>query len=107
MERAEERNLIKLGMYIASGTLLGLFLLFSTCTMHGHVYEEDRAKGEAVKIRARAELEKAESRIEELRLEALERLITKGINPVAARCAVKGWEKNSDRETCERLSKGN
>lgn len=107
MERAEERNLVKLGMYIASGTLLSLFILFAGCTMHSNTFDADRAKGEAVKIRARAELEKAESRIEELRLEALERLINKGINPVAARCAVKGWEKNSDRETCERLSKSN
>lgn len=107
MERTEERNLVRLGMYIASGTLVSLFILFAGCTMHSNTFDADRAKGEAVKIKARAELEKAESRIEELRLEALERLIDKGINPIAARCAVKGWERTNDRETCERVSKNN
>ena len=106
MERTEERNLIRLAMYIVSGTLLSLFILFAGCTMHSNTYDADRARGEAVKIKARVELEKAESIIEEKRLEALERLIDKGINPVAARCAVKGWKKD-DRETCERLSKSN
>ena len=103
-ERTEERNLIKLGMYIVSGTVLGIFILFSGCTMHSDTYTVERAKGEAVKIRAQAELEKAESRIEELRLETLESLISKGVNPISARCAVKGWKKESEGQICERAS---
>jgi len=67
--------------------------------MHSNTFDGERLRGEAEIERAQTEAAVAESnaRLEEIK--AIERLVNNGINPIAARCAVKGWS-NYEKETC-------
>ncbi len=102
-EKLGLQNPIKLGIYALTTFLIVVFLGMTTCAIHSNTYDEARARGEAEKIRAESSLAKikSEAKIKEIEadqkaktdeIEAIERLIAKGINPVAARCAVKGWK---------------
>ena len=83
--------------------------------MHSNTYDNERMRAGAEQTRAEKELVqiknsgkkelaeiKSTSQIKQT--EAIERLIAKGIDPVAARCAIEGWEKSDDGEICERVS---
>jgi len=114
-DHTEKSKLVSLGMYIASGTLICIFLFFTACTMHSNTYDTARSKAEAlvlkeevtiqrVKSQAATAIAEAKRDAEAKRLDAMERLVIKGINPLAARCAVEGWNKESEGAICERAS---
>ena len=114
-DHAEKSNLIRLAMYIASGTVLCIFISFTACTMHSNTYDVARSKAEALRLKEEVliQMEKGKAKIriaetkmdaEAKRLDAMERLVIKGINPLAARCAVEGWDKESEGAICERAS---
>ena len=76
-------------------------LMFTSCTM----IISESGQEIAAKITARAQLEKQRS-------EAIEKLISEhGVNPVAARCAIVGWNESisnnnaADRDLCEDAAK--
>jgi len=82
-------------------TIVLAVLLFTSCTM----IISESGQEVAARITAQATLEKQ-------RNTAIEKLISEhGINPIAARCAILGWnEKHSnntedDRRLCERAAK--
>lgn len=91
--------LLKIGIYTGTVIVLTLFTIFGGCSMHSNTFDGERLKGQAEIQRAKTEASVAESntRLEEIK--AIERLINSGTNPIAARCAVKGWT-GSDRNAC-------
>lgn len=111
----ESEKLVRMGMYLATGIVMGVFLLMTTCTIHSNTYDAERTKAEALRMRQEVALEerkttakiaiagkKAET--EKMQLETLERLVDKGLNPIAIRCAILGWSKKSEGLICERAS---
>ena len=96
------------GMYLAAGTLVIIFLSMTTCTMHSNTIDPDRLKEEAaikkveVEIeRAKVDIQRAELAKKEAELKIVERLVTLGVNPIAARCGVYGWaaDRNGNQDT--------
>lgn len=85
-------------MYVSSGTLIVIMLSMTTCVMHNNTLGPARMKEEAVAEQAKyrvAELT-VQNRIEKIK--AMERMIKEGANPIAAACAVHGW--NNDDIAC-------
>ena len=90
--------------------VLGVMFMLSSCTVLISLDDAEvvSADAEATKARMAADVaeSKAELEIEQARLATLERLIEQhNYGPVAARCAVEGWERSSQtREACERAN---
>jgi len=92
------KSMVNRGMWLGTGTVVMIVLLMTTCTMHSNTYDPARLKEEVafkqveVEIeRAKVDLQKQELLKKEHELKIIERLVTLGINPVAARCGVYGW----------------
>jgi len=87
----DDRKFAKHVLYIVGGFFLLLFSVFAGCSMHGHVYESAHTLADAkyATVQNAASLE---------RVKAVERLIKNGIDPIAARCAVYGWNKTEKSE---------
>ena len=91
---------------LALWSVLIFFLTTSSCTVLTGIDDAAVTKAEAEYLKIKYEGEAADSAaklaLEKQRLETLEKLIGgHGYGPVAARCAVEGWDTNGDRETCE------
>lgn len=102
--------LLKTGIYSGASMFCILLLTFGSCTMHSNTYDGVRLAGEAeiertlteraiAESTAHKEQKLAETEANREETLAIERLIGSGVNPVAARCAVKGWSTH-DREAC-------
>lgn len=90
-------------MYVVAGVIIVIFLSMTTCTMHSNTYDPQRAKEETAEAEAKykaaeadAEVQlakaKLESQIASEKLKTLENMVKDGANPIAARCAIVGWE---------------
>ncbi len=89
--------------------VLTFFLTVTSCTVLTGIDDASVTKAEAEYLKIKFEGEAAESvaklALEKQRLATLERLVTEhGYGPVSARCAVEGWDTNSEREACERAN---
>jgi len=71
--------------------------------MHSNTFDEERRRADAEYELSRAEHTRASNEVELEKVKAIERLISKGTDPIAARCAVKGWD--SRDTTCSRIAK--
>ena len=91
--------LLKTGIYTVTAIIVTLFLVFGGCTMHSNTFDGERLRGKAEIERAKTEASVAKSKAQLEEVKAIERLVNSGINPVVARCAVKGWS-NYEKETC-------
>ena len=86
--------------------VLTIFLSLSSCTVLTSFDDAEvtKAESEAQQIRTEALVRQlgAKLALEKQRLEALETLVKDhNFGPVAARCAILGWDGMSDREICE------
>jgi hypothetical protein len=99
METENHTPLLKPALYTAATVICIIIMTFAGCSMHSNTYDGERLKGEAEIQRAVTERAKAEAEARKEETLAIERLVGTGINPVAARCAVKGWS-SQDREAC-------
>ena len=97
-------QIAKIAIYCATTFLVVLFLSFVGCSMHSNSLDGERNKTEAIKIEAQAKLEEAQSQTELKKIESIKELINKGVNPLAARCAVEGYKDIGDAAICERAS---
>ena len=66
--------------------------------MHSNSYDPDRLREQAAIKQAEVDLQRAEVERKEKELKAIERLVSMGINPIAARCGVYGWKSDRNRE---------
>ena len=86
--------------YMIGTCIVTLFLTVGSCTMHSNSIDPARLKEEATIKEAEAKLSAQRLLLEKEQLKTLERLINQGINPIAARCAVEGWDKNRPDVVC-------
>lgn len=111
----ETEKLVRMGMYLLTGIVMGMFLLMTTCTIHSNTYDADRTKAEALRMKqvvaleerkttAKIAIAEKEAETKKTQLETLERLVDKGLNPVAIRCAIGGWKTQAEGHICERTS---
>jgi len=83
-----------------------IFLSITTCTMHMNSYNPEEAKAEAAATKAKIEVQEAKHTAEMARLKLVEELISKEkVDPLAARCAVEGWDDES-AAVCLEIVKG-
>lgn len=106
---SNEEKLLNRLMFVAAGVLAIIFLSMTTCTMHSNTYDPQRLKEEAVSLQSEYAMQTAISKhkLETIKLaeqakiekiKTMERMIKDGANPVAAACAVHGW--NNDDIAC-------
>ena len=102
--------LLKPAIHMGAAIFCTIVLTFGGCTMHSNMYDAERLAGEAeiertlteraiAQASATKEQTLADTEAKREETLAIERLIGSGVNPVAARCAVKGWS-TQDREAC-------
>lgn len=96
-QRKSEERLLRQLMYTIGTVVIVLFLTVGSCTMHSNAYEPEVEAEHTEQI-------KADTALEEARLKALKALIDSGVNPLAARCAVKGWKGETAGNLCERAA---
>lgn len=96
----------------AAVTAFSIFILsLTTCTVHMNTYNAEEAKAEIATVNAQAKLKlehnQQEHDAEMARIAAIQKMIDAGnVNPIAARCAIDGWENLSGSELalCEAAS---
>lgn len=98
MDKQDEVKTERITIYVIAGCICFLFLLLTTCTIHMNSYNPNEAKAEAIKQNAKIEVSKQAHQETMERLKIVEKLIkNENVGPVAARCAVEGWnQKTSD-----------
>jgi hypothetical protein len=99
MEDDNLNPMLKPIMYTCATVFVTIMLVFGGCTMHSNTFDAERLKGQAEIERSKTEASIARSNAQLEEIQAIERLVTSGVNPIAARCAVMGWT-NSEKETC-------
>ena len=99
----ELNRTVKFVMYIVSGILVTFFLVVGSCSMHSNTFDAERRSADAKYELARAERTRASLEADLEEIKAIERLVKNGTDPIAARCAVKGWD--SRDTTCSRIAK--
>ncbi|KKK71783.1 hypothetical protein LCGC14_2910480 [marine sediment metagenome] len=99
----ELNRTVKFIAYVLSGVLLTFFLIVGSCSMHSNTFDAERRHADAAYELARAEHTRASNEVDLEKVKTIERLIKNGTDPIAARCAVKGWD--SRDTTCSRLAK--
>lgn len=97
-------------IYFGFGAIVLIVLSMTTCTMHSNTYDPERLREEAeikkveVEIeRTKIDIQRAELAKEQAELNTIERLVKLGVNPIAARCGVHGWQSdrnNNDDTAC-------
>ena len=90
---------------LALWSVLTFFLTVSSCTVLTGIDDASvtAAEAEYLKVKYIGEAAAAQDKLalEKQRLETLERLVSKhGYGPVAARCAIEGWDGKGDRTIC-------
>lgn len=95
MSSEDVKKIANKAMYLGFGTLLIIFLSMTTCTMHSNSYDPDRIREQTALKTAEVDVERAKLANKEKELKIIERLVALGVNPIAARCGVHGW--NTDR----------
>ena len=91
---------------LALWSVLIFFIAVPSCTVLTGIDDAsvEAAKAEYLKVKYIGEAAAAQDKLalEKQRLETLARLISEnGYGPVAARCAVSGWDGKGDRAICE------
>jgi len=86
--------------YMIGTCIVAFFVTVGSCTMHSNSFDPARLKEEASVKEAEAKLSAQQLLHKKEQLATLERLINQGINPIAARCAVEGWDKNKPDVVC-------
>ncbi len=99
----ELNRTVKFVMYVVSAVILTFFLIVGSCSMHSNTFDAERKRAAAEYELARAEHTRANKEVQLEEVKTIERLINKGADPIAARCAVKGWD--SRDTTCARIAK--
>ncbi len=92
LEKTELNPTIKFIVMIAASVIVALFTVMGGCSMHSNTFDGERLRGQAEIERTKTERSVAESNAEKEEILAIERLVYQGVNPIAARCAVKGNE---------------
>ena len=106
LEKVELNVHVKFIIKTVAIVIVALFTIMGGCAMHSNAYDGERLQGDAEVQKAITQARIAEVQAEEKVLIAqsdakteqtlaIERLIGTGVNPIAARCAVMGWEVNS------------
>ncbi len=91
-EFSNEQKLLNKLMFVCGGVLVIIFLGMTTCTMHSNGYDSERIKEGAVALQAKYAMQTATSAHRLEKIKAIERMIKNGANPVAAACAIHGWD---------------
>ncbi len=99
----ELNRTVKFIIWAASAVILTFFLIVGSCSMHSNTFDAERRHADAEYEIARAEHTRASKEVALEEVKAIERLVNKGTDPIAARCAVKGWD--SRDTTCARIAK--
>jgi hypothetical protein len=101
------KKLANRGMWMGSVLIFSTIMLMTTCTMHSNTYDPERLREEAAIRQVEAEIERIKVEVDREAIrarqeatKAIERLIAKGVNPVAARCGIKGWSLNTEEMPC-------
>lgn len=89
--------------YIGLAIAVVFLLTVGSCTMHSNTFDKDRILANAELERANAASIEASSKAELEQIKAIEALIQGGVDPIAARCAVMGWDRTDN--TCLMVSK--
>ena len=106
LEKVELNVHVKFIIKTVAIVIVALFTIMGGCSMHSNAYDGERLLGDAEVQKAKTEARMAEVQADEnikvaaskAKTEqtlAIERLIGTGVNPIAARCAVMGWEVNA------------
>ncbi len=84
--------------YLVFAFLTILILSMVTCTMHSNTYDGERLRENAVVEQGKVDLKKVELQIKQTqadiereRLQTVEKMVANGLNPIAAHCAVYGF----------------
>lgn len=87
---------VKIGRIVALAIVLVVFILvsgISSCQITKEVYRSDVVDAKTKLTQTRMELETGQN-------EAILALINDGVNPIAARCAIVGWVRESGTSLC-------
>ena len=95
-----EYNLNKRVLYVVGFCFCFLVTFVSSCTMHSNAYEPDLLKEQTERARANAESNISQSK-------AIKELINDGVNPIAARCAIEGWNNSNSNDVAICTAAGN
>ena len=96
-ELMHDASFRRLVVYASVTAFSVLILSLTTCTIHMNTYNADEAKANIANTEAQAKIELEENQqkhaAEMERLNAIQKMIEdEGVNPIAARCAVVGWD---------------
>jgi len=95
-----QQRIERIVTYVIGSCFVAFVVTIGSCTAHSNSIDPDRLKEEAVIKEAEVKLSAQRLILEKEQLMTLERLINQGINPIAARCAVEGWDKNKPDVVC-------
>ena len=101
MNSEDELKQNKLITYAAAATICFIFLSLSTCTVLTGLDDVDEQKAEAMVTKGQLDLKKQELDLERDKMEKIESLISRGTNPVAARCAIGGFADDEEASVCK------
>jgi hypothetical protein len=96
----QEEKLIKLAIYAVSTVIIVFFLTIAGCTMHGNAYEADVERELTGQVIAQAEISKLKLKQSQDETAAIKALVDSGIHPLAARCAIKGYNGSTAGNLC-------
>jgi len=103
MEMTQEEREYRLGKLITQAiaiTIVVITVTIASCSIQDHTYEPERIKRDVANQATQASITTA-------RLTSIKKLIDRGVNPVAARCAVVGWKNDRDAEICKTVGISN
>ena len=87
IEKEKNAAQLRIAKILVWGFVAIAFILFTSvsgCVMYVNSVEADQTRAETEQIKERSKIEKE-------KVDAISGLINKGINPIAARCAIKGY----------------
>ena len=95
-----QQSIERLITYAVAICFIALVLTIGSCTAHSNSYDPKRLKEEAAVKEQEVKIQHERLMFEKERSAAIERLVDKGVNPIAARCAIEGWDKKATDVVC-------
>lgn len=97
-----EAELIRYGIKMLAITIMFIFGSMSSCTMMPEFVDADTAKVKEAEYKGKVAIAEQQHKEAMAKIASIEKLIKEEkVNPVAARCAVNGWDRNDS--VCEKL----
>ena len=98
-ETTPSERVIRFVSALIFGFFVILVLTIGSCSMHNHVYESDVIAAETKKVAEQAKVDIAKYTAEQAKIETIKQMVERGVNPVAANCAVEGVDP-SNHDVC-------